>query len=319
MDYCRGRLLAVDYMRGIAIVLMLFQHAPLFLLRNVDSPYYWYAALVSRLSAPLFVLLAGYSVCLSAERRVPSHGRAAFLRHIMLRVAQLFALGCLVNLMRFDYVLTPNILHLMGLSVLVACLLYLGSNRTWYALVLGLLVSYSVSGPTYYSSVLVRSPQDLLPRLLLSGEYPPLPWLIYAVLGLGLAWFFRGADKRFNMVLLGEALLCLGLLMALMGFSADMTANHSTFMVLILGAISIAYYLVSNLAQLQKLSFIGRFMASYGRHSLAVYLTHQFLFITVPRLIGVQNTLDEVGVSFVFAGYLALAYIGIKVYEDKAG
>ena len=64
-----NRIYQIDSLRGFAIILMLLQHIPLFLVENLQTIVYSLAIFLSRFSAPLFFILAGYCTR-SEERRV---------------------------------------------------------------------------------------------------------------------------------------------------------------------------------------------------------------------------------------------------------
>jgi uncharacterized membrane protein len=312
------RLDVVDSMRGLAILLMLLQHSFLFLYAGAGGAAYPYVLLISRLSAPLFVLLAGYCVFLSGKRRTPSSGRLGFLSHILVRVFWLFILGFAVNVMRSFTWYSPNILHLIGFSVLVCSLLFLNSDYRVYSLVLGILVSYSLIGPPHYSSITLGSPIDYLVAFMAVGEYPIGSWVIYSVVGLGLAWFFRDVKWGGARILyVGEGLILLSFVLVYLTGGVGLSTNRAPFLSFMLGSIAAAYVLLPGISSDSRLSAVGHFLGAYGRHSLATYVIHIFLFSTVFGLLGLGYSLSEPYVLAVFFGFVAVSYPAILAYESR--
>ncbi|MFH1055530.1 MAG: heparan-alpha-glucosaminide N-acetyltransferase domain-containing protein [Candidatus Altiarchaeota archaeon] len=313
-----GRIRVIDVLRGFAIVLMLFQHTPLFFLNDLDSKLYIHALIASRLSAPLFVLIVGYCIFLSGGRRIERSGRVGFLQHLVFRTFQLMALGCAISIFRFESIFSLNVIHLIAFAVLFTGLLYLSTSRLAYAVTLTALSTYSLIGPEYNSGILVKTPIDSLAWLMTSGEYPTGSWMVYAIVGLGVAWFLRGVRVRWERIFyLGWILIIASMALVLVGVKFDMVGNSAPFMFFILGAMVFVYVFGAYAARQEEWSFLSNPLAAFGRHSLPIYVVHQFLFITVPRIGMFNNTLNEPEVVLLFLAFLAAAYAVIAAYERR--
>jgi uncharacterized membrane protein YeiB len=135
-------------------------------------------------SAALFVMLAGVGVSLRTRRaRIERGGRIASERGFLLRRAvALFVVG-LLNLHLWDW----DILHVYGLYLTVAALLFAASRWTlagvWLG-VYGLAVALRIMEPEPVDPE-IWTPLGMLQSLVFSGNYPALPWLCFLLLGMG--------------------------------------------------------------------------------------------------------------------------------------
>jgi uncharacterized membrane protein len=301
----------VDSLRGLAIVLMLFQHSFKYLIEYPEeSIIYVWAILLSRLSFPIFLMVSGYCIGLSAEKRE----RFAFFRRIIWRFLFLIIAGSFVSVLRFGSPTDINVLHIIGFSALIAGMFHL-NNRIEPLMGLTLvLFLYSATNPHHHSDVLSESPFHIMLLASTTGEYPPLPWIIYSLLGL-IIYQTRDNLKKtgINPTIVGELLILAGLLSAAAGLEVNMTYNSAPFMLLVLGFSAITYDLTKWITE--KSPFSKDFLSTLGRHSLKIYVIHQFLFITLPRIINMENTLKEHIGFMIFLGFLAATYMTIKKKE----
>lgn len=125
------RLSYIDYMRGLACVLMFQTHCYDSWLRpeSRHSALYAWSQLGGTLPAPLFVFLAGVSVALVTERlREKGTPRNAIARQTILRGAEIFGLGLIFRVQEFalGYPWSPwtdllrvDILNILGLSIML--------------------------------------------------------------------------------------------------------------------------------------------------------------------------------------------------------
>ncbi|HUI50879.1 MAG TPA: heparan-alpha-glucosaminide N-acetyltransferase domain-containing protein [Terriglobales bacterium] len=124
------RLTYIDWMRGLACVLMFQTHCYDSWLRPDlrDSALFHWSQLGGTLPAPLFLFLAGVSVALVTERlREKGMARNAILKQTALRGAEIFGLGLLFRVQEFALgyqsapwtdLLRVDILNILGLSMI---------------------------------------------------------------------------------------------------------------------------------------------------------------------------------------------------------
>ena len=178
---------------------------------------------------------------------------------------------------------------------------------------LGLLLAYSAVRPP----VQAVSSLGLLSWFVVGGEYPMASWLVYSVIGLGVGLYLKGLKLDFNRAAaLGLAVAWVSLIVSFVGFSLDATWNSTMFLLFVVGSHVAVSSVMSFLGSRGGMNFIPGFLAVYGRHSLLLYVVHQFLFITVPRLAGFANTLGAAEAVFIFVGFLGLAWLALKRLES---
>jgi uncharacterized membrane protein len=218
-----SRVRAFDWLRGLAVLIMIQTHA-LALLEPRLRQGSFYTALqwVDGLVAPSFILAAGFALALVLARSAAQPGgRAKRLRRTLRRLGEVLAVGTLVNWMWFPIFREPrwifrvDILQCIGLSLLIALpALALLAPRPrvlrWVALALAALVF----GLAPFGEQ-VRGPLAALANGKTNSVFPLLPWAGYVYLGAALgASFAVGGVREIAIWLAGLALLGIGLWIA---------------------------------------------------------------------------------------------------------
>jgi uncharacterized membrane protein len=199
-----ARLVAIDWLRGLVMVLMTLDHSSdafnrgrLFTdsvrldtlpLPAADFLTRW----LSHICAPTFVFLAGTGLALSIQRRTLDGERQNDIdRRILVRGLLITCLELWMSLVfgggRTFLVL--QVLYALGMGMV--CMAFLRRLSTRWLLAFG-LVGWLVSEPLAYLSTLVEGPLSVPGKLLFSGGglgphavvgYPLFPWLCTMVLG----------------------------------------------------------------------------------------------------------------------------------------
>jgi uncharacterized membrane protein len=136
-----NRLAYIDWMRGLACVLMFQTHCYNSWLspQARKSSLYGWSQLGGTLPAPLFIFLSGVSFALVTERlREKGASRSAIARTTILRGAEIFCLGMLFRVQEFALgypwapwtdLLRVDVLNILGLSmILMGVLCWLSAN-----------------------------------------------------------------------------------------------------------------------------------------------------------------------------------------------
>jgi len=209
------RLAYIDWMRGLACVLMFQAHCYNSWL-NADArktEFYRFSQAVATLPAPLFIFLAGVSSAMVTQRlREKGLARYAIAQTTILRGAEIYGLGLLFRVQEFvlgypkspwNDLLRVDVLNILGLSMmLMGVLCWLTAARTAEksgerAIVWGLLVAAAVVIVTpwlwttqrlrwlpwplqsYINGVhIYAQPQPWL--------FPIFPWVAFAFVGLAI-------------------------------------------------------------------------------------------------------------------------------------
>jgi len=233
----RGRVQALDRLRGLIVVLMALDHANYYVAQAHSSGEYWggtlpvyptvwtfLSRLVTHLAAPGFFFLMGVGMVLFAQKRSKEGWhKAEIRRHFLLRGALLILLQILVvnrawelASSGWDLSLYIGVLTALGGAMIVAA--WLVDIRPSILLLLAAI-------PIIATEVLTPSParwgytyHPLLRLLLIPGgtqafwvNYPLLPWLGVTLFGLAFGqWLIRAGETALRRALwigLGALLL----------------------------------------------------------------------------------------------------------------
>ena len=249
------RLSHIDWMRGLACVLMFQTHCYDSWLRPEarHSTLFAWSQLGGTLPAPLFVFLAGISVALVTERlREKGIARNAIARQTILRGAEIFGLGLLFRAQEFalGYPWSPwtdllrvDVLNILGISImLMGALCWLvgaaqpAASRTRpIAASLATSAAIAMLTPplwtTHRPSSLPWPIESYLNGVHTFGEpqhwlFPLFPWAAFAFAGLAVGFFlftsFAQRREGLAFVLLGG----IGLAAAALSMILDSSSIH---------------------------------------------------------------------------------------------
>ncbi|RCH74787.1 MAG: DUF1624 domain-containing protein [Candidatus Poseidoniales archaeon] len=194
------RLSHIDRIRAIAVLCMVEVHTAAIIPpagMSVGDPAAFVAAAFGGMAAPLFVMISGWAIYMSASRRMMGGLTSAdeWASWMVPRVALLASCQILVNLLlntdrggRFE-VHTPGVLTLLAIAALLApVLVRLGMEiRIFLMLVMisSPMIMGDVSGTdwSWWDRVASDGMSEWLSRLLWNGTYPAVPWMFYVLLG----------------------------------------------------------------------------------------------------------------------------------------
>ena len=198
-----SRFLAIDWLRGVVMVLMTLDHASdafnagrlftdgVWLDRQPLPVAQFLTRWVTHICAPTFVFLAGTGLALSVGRRTSAGERPGDIdRHIILRGLIITALELWMSLVFGQgKVLVLQVLYAIGLGMVCMAFLRRLSLRWLFALS---LLGWLASEPLAAWAQGAQGPLAVLGQLLFSGGflgpravvgYPLFPWLCTLVLG----------------------------------------------------------------------------------------------------------------------------------------
>lgn len=230
------RVAYVDWMRGLACVLMFQTHCydSWLSAEAKKTEFFRYSQMGGTLPGPLFIFLAGVSVALVTEKlRGKGVEREVIAKQVMLRGAEVFGLGVLFRVQEFILgipispwtdLLRVDVLNTLGLSMILLGMLCwaAGSGAVatlrWrsFAGALAAATLVAMATPALWTTWRPR----FLPWVLESYVngvhifdkpqvwlFPVFPWVAFAFAGLAVGfWLFTDLAKRregWNFVLLG--------------------------------------------------------------------------------------------------------------------
>jgi uncharacterized membrane protein len=198
----RQRFWEIDFLRGIAIIMMIVFHflfdLSYFSIYSVDvySGFWW---LFARVTAMIFIFLVGISLTLSYSRIRDGVSRVDIARKYMFRGAKIFVYGLLITLATWLFLqsgfIVFGVLHFIGIAIIISWPLL---NRRRLLLVLG--VVFILVG-VYLQSFTVGFPWllwlGLRPELFYTLDYfPLLPWMGVILIGMFFGKMFYPDGKQ---------------------------------------------------------------------------------------------------------------------------
>ncbi len=305
MTATAGRIKAFDWLRGIAVLVMVETHALVFL-----RPEFQQTRAMARLNwvnglvAPSFILAAGFSLALLQVRAGASGwaGQRARLWRTLRRIAEVLAVATLVNMVWFPVSEVPrwltriDILQCIGLSLLLALPILLALARKPYllaAVCLFLAASIFLLAPYAEQATGSVAGQLLKRGGPWSTVFPLVPWSGYIFLGAALGALLGVEDSARAHRLLW-ALVATGLLgWALTPLWLRLYPPHEFWVtdpansaqrwtmvaLLIVGLLAVE----QRMSEQWRMSAPVRFVELFGTSSLAAYFFHEMLLFYQVR------------------------------------
>lgn len=210
-DRFQKRFWEIDFLRGIAIIMMIAFHSVFNLYYfdvanvDIDSTHWWFLA---RSTATIFIFLVGVSLTLSYSKTKRFKNKRGIWIKYLLRGGKIFFWGMLITVITFiflrDAYVRFGILHFIGLSIILAVPFI--KHKT-INLVIGSLIvitGFYIESFTVNTSLLMWI--GLQPGSFYTVDYfPILPWF-----GLILFGIFAGNllypehERRFDVPELGD-------------------------------------------------------------------------------------------------------------------
>lgn len=198
MSASPGRIHAFDWLRGVAVVVMIQTHSLVLLQKGLEKdPFFSWLVRIDGLVAPSFIFSAGFALALVQVRAALAGGsRKAQALKTLKRIGEVLLVASLVNTIWFHawrepkWLLRLDILHCIGLALLIALpfLVSLASRPQvlrWVMLGLAALVfglSPFTENVTGFASIFVNTRVGALDDTL-GTTFALFPWAGYVFLG----------------------------------------------------------------------------------------------------------------------------------------
>jgi peptidoglycan/LPS O-acetylase OafA/YrhL len=203
-----------------------------------------------------------------------------------------------------------NILYTIGLSLIFLSILAV--RPTTYNSAAALLAALFLSEAVY----LFGPAKNVLAKF----DFPILPWIIFPIygiiLGSSLIKFYKaGRLKSMVRYLEITAVIMMALTAAYVIMGVPFEYQYKATLPFICLIMALTAYILSLSIQLYEISkrdiSILKPLKAYGRFALPVYFIHYVFVITIPHILGLENTfsLNESLIFltiFLLAGYLVL-------------
>ena len=288
-----SRILAFDWLRGIAVVVMIQTHALSLLRPELRTGTLWTRLQwIDGLVAPAFIFSAGFSLALVQVRGAAVGARWPRLRKTLRRLGEVLLVATLVNWMWFPLLREPrwifrvDILHCIGLSLLIALpILAALAPRPlvlrWVALGLAAL-AFGISPLAEH----VHGPLAALANGSTGSVFPLLPWAGYVYLGASAGATAAAGDVR-ALARWVAGLLALGVALWLLTpqltaayppheFWVTNPANHARRWTQVCALVLVLMAAERSQGR-WRASALVKFIEVFGTSSLAGYFFHQML------------------------------------------
>jgi uncharacterized membrane protein len=304
---------SIDALRGLAVVLMFLHHFPKWLMIDSDnSVAYALMFIASRFSAPLFLLIVGLCLVLSAERK---QDKRAAIEHTLKKGIFLMLSGFLLNIIIYAPLPELNILHTIGLSMILIAPAAINPSAAKSTASLTIIFAASILAPSI--------PQ--LKDIPGSFQFPPLPWMIFTMLGVIVGQIIlrlqkNGETKKVprHLEVAAVILLLSSLAFVLLGDSFSYYPPTWSFIALataiILYVTAIFYWIYEVLG---KRPAILQPLETYGIFAYALYFSHHIFVATIPKQLNLLNTLSETEVLKYMLYFLLASWLALNALQKK--
>jgi uncharacterized membrane protein len=206
LKQANGRLWEIDFLRGIAIILMIIFHF-IYDLNHFSVIYYklWIGpfAYASSIIASVFVILVGISLTIYYNRKKENFSLSLIHIKLIKRGIKIFSLGMLITAV--SYIIIPErfvifgILHCIGVSIILS-LPFL--KYKWHNIFLGcVFIVFGLFLRLYTFDFSWLLPIGFLPPKYFTIDYfPLLPWYGVVLVGIALGNFlYPEGQRRFHL------------------------------------------------------------------------------------------------------------------------
>jgi uncharacterized membrane protein len=318
------RFVSIDFLRAIAIILMVLVHFAKFLTMPAgkQSSFYPFINYLGFMAAPLFLFIVGISLIFSINKQ-----REKPNKHILLRSLFFIVFGFL-----FMIAWNADILHFIGLFILIS-FFSLKLNKTyriilanvflWLAPVLLLFINYNESWARLsYEFAGFFTVSGFFKNMLLTGFHPIFPWLFLVLMGTVIGEFFlnnkKPKDFLFYNLFIGIVLIFFGFFLHFIGiWKIHFYPSTPSYMILSLGICLFLLGLFFWLFEIKKLGkTICKPLFFLGTVSFSMYIFHIVLGIGIFYFL---DSLFSLSLLFVviytlsfLIGFSLLLYLWVK-------
>jgi uncharacterized membrane protein len=281
----RARILALDRLRGLALVAMVVHHMTDWLTGDARAVLPgWSSFAVTDVAAPAFFVAAGASASLfMAARRRHGMTRPRVAAEVLRRYGLLVPIGLAFDWLLWRHPAMFGVIEALGVTVVVGAGLAVAAGARWLpalavaTLVTGVLAERAVSGnPGWWADEVV------------AGKFPAVTYLGFVLVGMAAVRTGRFADRRWGLTVAGLGAAAVALLLAV-GVAPDRYPGGLAFVVPGLAGTALVYAL----AQCDWPTWLGaagRLVQSAAAHTLGIFLAHYVVYYVLVDRTGLAGT-----------------------------
>jgi uncharacterized membrane protein len=308
-----ARILALDRLRGLALVAMVVHHMTEWLTGDarVVLPG-WSSFAVTDVAAPAFFVAAGASASLfMAARRRRGMTRPRVAAEVVRRYGLLVPIGLAFDWLLWRQPTMFGVIEALGVTVVVGAALAMALGARWLpalavaTLATGVLAERVVSGNAgWWADEVV------------AGKFPAVTYLGFVLVGMAAVRTGRFADRRWGLTAAAVGAAAVALLLAV-GVTPDRYPGGLAFVVPGLAGTALLY----SLAQCGWPPWLGaadRLVQSAAAHTLGIFLAHYVVYYVLIDRAGIAGTVrGAVALPVALLTAVALAAVAPRVPQPR--
>jgi uncharacterized membrane protein len=280
-----ARVLALDRLRGLALVAMVVHHMTDWLTGDARAVLPgWSSFAVTDVAAPAFFVAAGASASLfMAARRRRGMTRPRVAAEVLRRYGLLIPIGLAFDWLLWRHPAMFGVIEALGVTVVVGAGLAVAVGGRWLpalaaaTLAAGVLAERAVtSGAGWWADEVV------------AGKFPAVTYVGFVLVGMAAVRTGRFADRRWGVTVAALGAAAMALLLAV-GVTPDRYPGGLAFVVPGLAGTALLYAL----AQCGWPTWLGapdRLIQSAAAHTLGIFLAHYVVYYVLVDRTGIAGT-----------------------------
>jgi uncharacterized membrane protein len=303
------RILALDRLRGLALVGMVVHHMTEWLTGGARAVLPgWSSFAVTDVAAPAFFVAAGASASLfMAARRRRGMSRWRVATEVLRRYGLLVPIGLALDWLLWRHPTMFGVIEALGVTVVVGAALAVAIGSRWLpvlaavTLAAGMLAERVVTGNGgWWADEVV------------AGKFPAVTYLGFVLVGMAVVRTGRFADRRWGLTAAALAVAAVVVLLAV-GVTPDRYPGGLAFVVPGLAGTALVYAL----AQCGWPTWLGpvdRLVQAAAAHTLGIFLAHYVVYYVLVDRTGIAGTVPgAVALPVALLTAVALAAVAPRV------
>ena len=336
------RIYAFDWLRGVAVLVMIQTHALVLLLPSIHGQdLFKQLVSIDGLVAPSFIFSAGFALALVQVRAGLAGRRSEQAKKTLKRILEVLFVASLINFIWFPmyrepkWLLRIDILHCIGLSLLLLMPVLVGLSPRpkllrWTTLVIALVIfAISPYGEqvTGVAQLFLNTKPGVLDATT-GAQFPLLPWAGYVFLGASFGTTIAAMKSEKELWLWMGLLMGLGTLLFLNGeaikalypehqFYVTNPADAARRWTYVLGIVAVFRMIERKWPNFTPTS-AAKWLGGLGAASLSAYFFHEMLLY--QRWVGVfarffREKADWPLFWVLVAALIAATWVCVKVWD----